>query len=72
MEAIATAVGALGSSILNLVAASKEAKFGRLPDWLAPKDFQREDYTLEIILAGLLIAFLAIVIATAIIASKKT
>lgn len=72
MEAIATAVGALGSSILNLIAVSKQAKFDRLPDWLTPKDFQRKDYTLEIILAGLLIAFLAIVIATAIIASKKT
>lgn len=71
MEAIVTAVGALGSSIVNLIAVSKEAKWGRLPDWLTAKDFQRKDYTIEIILAGLLISFLVIVIATVVIASRK-
>ena len=71
MEAIVTAVGALGSSIVNLIAVSKEAKWGRLPDWLTAKDFQRKDYTIEIILGGLLIAFLVIVVATVVIASKK-
>ena len=71
MEAIVTAVGALGSSIVNLIAVSKEAKWGRLPDWLTAKDFQRKDYTIEIILGGLLISFLVIVIATVVIASRK-
>ena len=71
MEAIVTAVGALGSSIVNLIAVSKEAKWGRLPVWLTAKDFQRKDYTIEIILAGLLISFLVIVIATVVIASRK-
>ena len=71
MEAIVTAVGALGSSIVNLIAVSKEAKWGRLPDWLTAKDFQRKDYTIEIILASLLISFLVIVIATVVIASRK-
>ena len=71
MEAIVTAVGALGSSIVNLIAVSKEAKWGRLPDWLTAKDFQRKDYTIEVILAGLLISFLVIVIATVVIASRK-
>lgn len=71
MEAIVTAVGALGSSIVNLIAVSKEAKWGRLPDWLTAKDFQRKDYTIEAILAGLLISFLVIVIATVVIASRK-
>ena len=71
MEATVTAVGALGSSIVNLIAVSKEAKWGRLPDWLTAKDFQRKDYTIEVILAGLLISFLVIVIATVVIASRK-
>lgn len=71
MEEIVTAVGALGSAVLNFAAVSKEAKWGRLPDWLTAKDFQRKDYTIEIILGGLLAAFLVIVIATAVIASRK-
>ena len=71
MELVIAAVAELSSSVIGLIATSKEAKFGRLPDWLTAKDFQRKDYTLEIILGGLLLAFLVIIIATAVIAAKK-
>ena len=72
MEVIVTAIGALGSSIINLIASSKQAKYGRLPDWMTPKDFQRENYTMEIILGGMGLALLAIIIAIAIITVKKS
>ena len=71
MELIVTAISALGASVVNLLAAGKQAKYGRLPDWMTPKDFQRENYTMEIILSGLALAFLAIIISAAIILARK-
>lgn len=72
MEVIVSAIGALGASVVNLLAAGKQAKFGRLPDWLTARDFQRENYTMEIILAGIGLALLVIVITIAIVTVKKS
>lgn len=63
VSAIVTAVAGLGTSIANLFTAGKNAKYGRLPDWLSPRDFQKNDRTLEIALAVIGVVLIVVIIA---------
>lgn len=57
------AIAGLVGSVINFFTVNKQVKYDRLPDWLSPKDFQRKDYTADLILIGMLIVLLAIIIA---------
>lgn len=70
MEPVSAIAGLLGD-VVNFFTASKQAKYGRLPDWLSPKDFQRQDRTADIILIGMLVVLLAIIIAIVFAARKR-
>lgn len=71
MEVIVGAIGQLGTSLLDFLGQSKEAKYGRLPDWLSPTDFDNRDRTPQIILYGALAIIIVIIIAIALINRKK-
>lgn len=68
MEAIIAAALETVSGVVGLITSSKEARYGRLPDWISPADFQREDRTADIILIGMFLVLIVIIIA---IARKK-
>lgn len=71
MEVIVSAIASLGSAALNFGAASKEAKWGRLPDWLTAKDFQEDDYTIEIIFGAMALVFIILLAGSVYLAAKK-
>ena len=74
ISAIAGAVDSVFTfytTAVDAVATPMRARWDNLPEWLRPTDFQREDYTLEIILGGIVIAFLVLVIAIGLIAARK-
>lgn len=50
-------------SVFDFVSVDKQAKYGRLPDWMSPKDFQTKDRTADIILIGMFVVLLAVIIA---------
>lgn len=60
VSAIATAVGQATSSIFDFLTASKSAKYGRLPDWLSPKDFQDGDKRTQTIIISGVVVFVVI------------
>ena len=62
MEPIGAIVGMIGS-VVDLFTADKKARYDRLPDWMSPKDFQRQDRTADILLIGMIIVLIAIIIA---------
>ena len=45
VSAIVMATLSVGTSVIDLIAGNRAAKYGRLPDWLSPKDFQQKSYT---------------------------
>ncbi|MEO0341155.1 MAG: hypothetical protein AAF242_18315, partial [Bacteroidota bacterium] len=54
-SAIIMAVLNAGTAVLDTVNAGRAAKYGRLPDWLSPRDFQKRDYTIELLIGGILL-----------------
>ena len=66
MEAIVTAALGVVDGIVGLITTNKAARYGRLPDWISPANFQQKDRTPEIILIGLFAVLIIIVIAIAI------
>jgi len=59
------------TSVTNLFAADKEARWGRLPDWMTAKDFQKSrDNTLLYVILGLLF-LLIVMIAASVAAARK-
>ena len=69
--AIIAAIAGLGAGVTNLVATNKQAKYGRLPDWLSPKDFQQKDYKIEIVFGVIALLFLLLIIGAIILTIKK-
>ena len=65
MEAIIAAALETVSSVFGFITASKSARYDRLPDWISPTDFQKEDRTAEIILIGMFAVLIVIVLAIA-------
>ena len=61
VSAIAIAIG----SIFGTIGAGRRARYERLPDWMQPKDFQRRDYTPEILIIGLSVAFIVTLVVVA-------
>ena len=64
MEAITAIIAGVlsaGSAILG----STRVRYDRLPDWLSPRDFQRRDYTIEIIIGAMAIVIITVVAITA-------
>lgn len=59
------------STAVEAIATPMQARWENLPEWLSPADFQREDYTLEIILGGIVVAFVVLIGVTAFIAARK-
>jgi hypothetical protein len=49
-----------GAVIFGTINANKQGRNRRLPDWLSPKDFQRKDYTFEIIIGVIVIIILTL------------
>ncbi len=70
-SAIVMAVLNAGTAILDSVNAGRAAKYGRLPDWLSPKDFQKRDYTIEVLFAGMLLIILVILIVIGLKVKRK-
>ena len=70
-EAIIAAVGGIFSGITGLISGSREAKYSRLPDWLSPKDFQREDKTLDYLMIGMAIVMIVLIGSIAFVMIKK-
>lgn len=62
MEPVSAIAGVIGS-VFDFFTVDKKAKYGRLPDWLSPKDFQTRDRTTDIILIGMFAVLLAVIIA---------
>lgn len=62
---ILTTLFTAGSTIFGTISGNKAAKKQRLPDWLSPRDFQRKDYTLEIIIGGIALIIIVILAITA-------
>lgn len=68
MEPISAAIMAAlsaASSIFSSITRNKELRYSRLPDWLSPRDFQRRDYTIEIIIGAMALIIIIIVAITA-------
>ncbi|MEO0339501.1 MAG: hypothetical protein AAF242_09820 [Bacteroidota bacterium] len=61
---IITAGLQLGSSVLDIIRQGRAERYDRLPDWLSPKDFQRQDNTVQYLLFGMMISFILIVCLT--------
>ena len=64
------AVSNLIGSVVDFFTVDKQARYGRLPDWLSPKDFQTRDRTADIILIGMFVVLLAVIIAIILSARK--
>ncbi|MEO0338113.1 MAG: hypothetical protein AAF242_02760 [Bacteroidota bacterium] len=62
VSAIITAVLSTTSSVLDTISTNRAAKYGRLPDWLSPRDFQKRDYTIELLIGGILFILVVIFI----------
>ena len=62
VSAIANAVSNIFGGVVALIEGRRESKFGRLPDWLSPRDFQRRDYTVEIIIGAMLLVLIIVII----------
>jgi hypothetical protein len=62
VSAIANAVGNIFGGVVALVEGRRDSKYGRLPDWMSPADFQRRDYTVEIIIGGMLLVLIIVII----------
>ena len=65
MEAIITAALNVVDGVVGLITTGKMTRYGRLPDWMSPTDFQREDRTADIILIGMFAVLIVIVLAIA-------
>ena len=65
VSAIVMATLSIGTSVIDLIAGNKAARYSRLPDWLSPKDFQQKSYTMEIIIIGLFVAIILVLGLTA-------
>jgi hypothetical protein len=59
------------NTAVEAVTTPMRARWENLPEWLSPADFQQEDYTLEILLGGIVIAFVVLVGVIAFIAARK-
>lgn len=66
-SSIAQGVG----SIFDFFTASKAAKYGRLPDWLSPKDFKDQDNRTQTIIIGGVVLLAAVIIAIIISVTRK-
>lgn len=62
VSAIANAVSNIFGGVVALIEGRRESKFGRLPDWLSPRDFQRNDYTVDIIIGAMLLVLIIVII----------
>ncbi|MCB0653236.1 MAG: hypothetical protein KDC85_18325 [Saprospiraceae bacterium] len=62
VSAIANAVSDIFGGVVALIEGRRESKFGRLPDWLSPRDFQRNDYTVDIIIGAMLLVLIIVII----------
>lgn len=62
VSAIAGAVSNIFGGVVALIEGRREQKYGRLPDWLSPRDFQRNDYTVEIIIGAMLLVLIIVII----------
>ena len=60
---IISSIANLAGSVMDFFTVSKQARYGRLPDWLSPADFQTRDRTADIILIGMFVILLAVIIA---------
>ena len=70
VSAIAEAVGKITESVFTFLTVSKDAKYGRLPDWITPRDFQRKSNTANILLIGMFAAIIIIIIALTVAARR--
>lgn len=60
--AIISGVSTIFDGVVDLVGMNHDKRYGRLPDWLEIKDFQRKDYTVEIVIGAMaLIMIIAII-----------
>ena len=57
------AIAGLVDGVIDLFTAEKKAKYNRLPDWLSPKDFQKQERTADIILIGMFVVLIIVIIA---------
>jgi hypothetical protein len=67
VSAIADAIGA----IANVFSTKTAAKYGRLPKWLSPADYQRRNETTNALLIGVGAIILVIIVAIVIVARKS-
>ena len=68
MEAILGAVSNIFGGIAGIVTADKQlkaARYAKLPPWLSARDFYEKDYTLTIIVGGMVAIAIVLVIALA-------
>ena len=72
MEVIVAALGEIIGAVGNIIAGSpRRRQYDRLPDWISPKDFQRQDKTLQYILLGMLAVLLVLTIAIGVAVNRK-
>lgn len=65
ITAIIAGILSAGSAVLGSFQQNQANRYGRLPDWLSPREFQRRDYTIEIIIGAMALIIIVIVAITA-------
>lgn len=63
MDPVSAVVGAVGDifgGVVALIEGRRESRYGRLPDWLSPRDFSRNNYSNEMLLGGLIIGLVVV------------
>ena len=57
-----TAIANVIGQIFGFFEGNQSRKYERLPDWISPKDFQKNDYTTEIIVGSMLLVLVIVII----------
>lgn len=70
MGEIIGAIAEFGTTFIDVVFGGKRARYDRLPDWMNPKDFQKNDRTADIILIGLVLVLIIVIVSIGITARR--
>ena len=67
---IIKSVAEFGTTFVDVVFGGKRVRYDRLPDWMSPGDFQKNDRTADIILIGLILVLIIVIVSIGIKARK--
>ncbi len=67
---IIKSVAEFGATFVDVVFGGKRVRYDRLPDWMSPGDFKKNDRTADIILIGLILVLIIVIVSIGIKARK--